>query len=128
MTPPDEAMTSREAASAIVRERETRHWTNEQRATRLGEHWPSETARIAAEADAAADWFMEALAQLRSAWNAHFRECPAPLLNIPPPTVEQVNAWLNAPRNTASAEPTSEIQDSEGTWIDPDDPGERHYR
>ena len=98
-----EFLTSREAAQAIIRERETRYWTNGQRREALGADWPSETARITSEADAAVDWYMEALAQLRSAWNAHFEKCPEPLLPISPPTVEQVNAWLNAPSDTASA-------------------------
>lgn len=121
-------LTARDAASAIVRERETRHWTNEQRRNDLGEHWPSETARITRESDQAVDWFMEALAQLRSAWNAHFRDCDAVALDISPPTVEQINAWLNAPSDTASALPTSEVRDADGNWIDPDDPGERQHR
>jgi hypothetical protein len=112
-----EFLSSREAAQAIVRERKTRHWTNGQRREHLGESWPSETARITAEADAAVDWFMEALAQIRSAWNHRFRDCPAPLLPISPPTVEEINSWLNSPSDTASALPTSEIQDAEGNWI-----------
>lgn len=98
-----EILTSQQAAQAIVRERETRYWTIEQRRGALGEHWPRETARITSEADAAVDWYMEALAQIRSAWNFHFEKCSEPLLPIPPPTVAQVNAWLNAPSDTASA-------------------------
>lgn len=105
MEPPAlfEFLSSREAAAAIVRERETRHWTIGQRREHLGENWPSETARIASEADAAVDWLMEALAQLRGAWNAHFEDCPAPMLNIPPPTWEQLRDWQNASNDTASA-------------------------
>lgn len=95
---------AREASAAIARERETRHWTNGQRRDALGENWPSETARITGEADAAVDWFVEALDQLRSAWNAHFGVCPDPTANIPAPTLEQVQVWLHAPSDTASAE------------------------
>lgn len=38
---------------------------------------------------------------------------------------EHLEEWRNAPSNTASAHiETSEVQDAEGNWIDPDDPGE----
>lgn len=98
-----EFLSHREVRAAIERERETRHWTNAQRREALGGDWPSETARITREADAAVDRLSDALEQLRSAWNAHFDSCPAPMLNIPAPTLEQVQAWLNAPSDTASA-------------------------
>lgn len=98
-----EFLSHREVRAAIERERETRHWTIAQRREALGENWPSESARITREADAAADWLSEALEQLRSAWNYHFNICPDPVANIPAPTLEQVQVWLNAPSDTASA-------------------------
>lgn len=103
---PFEFLSSRDAAAAILRERETRHWTIAQRREHLGEDWPRETARITAEADAAVEWYMEALAQLRGAWNAHFKACPEPLLNIPPPTWEQIREWQDVSSDTASADPS----------------------
>lgn len=98
-----EFLSHREVRAAIERERETRHWSNVQRREALGEDWPSETARITREADAAVDWLSDALEQLRSAWNAHFDSCPAPVLNVPAPTWEQLQAWANAPSDTAGA-------------------------
>jgi hypothetical protein len=104
MTERESLLTARDARAAIERERETRHWTIPQFREAFGEHWPRESAQIKVNADAAVDWFADALDQLRSAWNAHFKDCPAPMVNIPPPTWEQLQEWKDAPSGTASAE------------------------
>lgn len=96
------SFTFSEAIAAIDRERETRHWTIAQRREAFGVRWPHETAEITARADAAADWLVHSLRQLRDAWNAHFAACPSPAPDVPAPTWEQLNEWANAPSDTAS--------------------------
>lgn len=100
---PSAAITRLSAGVAIARERETRHWTIKQRREALGEHWPSETARITREADEAVDFLMSALDTLRSAWNAHFETCPTPTPDLPAPSWDDLNRWRDAPSGTASA-------------------------
>ena len=97
------AITRVSAGAAIARERETRHWTIEQRREAFGDHWPSESARITREADAAVDFLVNALDGLRSAWNAHFETCPTPTPDLPAPSWEDLQAWRDAPSGTASA-------------------------
>jgi hypothetical protein len=43
----------------------------------------------------------EALTQLRDAWNVHMATCNQDAHLVPTP--EQIDAWRNAPSNTASA-------------------------
>ena len=43
----------------------------------------------------------DSLRMLRDAWNAHFAKCPIDLAGVP--TFEEINAWMNAPSDTASA-------------------------
>lgn len=42
----------------------------------------------------------EALASLRAAWNEHMATCPQ---HAKVPSFEEIDAWRNAPSNTASA-------------------------
>lgn len=67
------AITRVSAGVAIARERETRHWTIEQRREAFGEHWPSESARITREADAAVDFLVDTLDGLRGSLDAYWR-------------------------------------------------------
>lgn len=49
------------------------------------------------------DGTLTALTQLRDAWNAHMDDCTAtPDSAFPYPTPEEIEAWKNAPSDTAS--------------------------
>lgn len=61
----------------------------------------AELAGLREERDQAKD----NLRMLRDAWNAHFKDCPAPMLNVPAPTAEQIREWQDAPSDTMSALP-----------------------
>lgn len=43
----------------------------------------------------------EALESLRAAWNEHMKTCPQ---HADVPSMAEIDAWMNAPSNTASAE------------------------
>lgn len=104
MTRNETALTFRDAAEAIRRERERRHWTIQQwKEDAPDAHWPTYIADTRKAADDAADWLIESLRMLRDAWNAHFESCPTPALNVPSPTWDELQAWANAPSGTASA-------------------------
>ena len=98
------ALTFQDAVHAIERERERRHWTIQQwKDDAPDEHWPTYIADTRKAADHAADWLIEALRQLRDAWNAHFETCPTSELKIEVPTWNELRSWADAPSGTASA-------------------------
>jgi hypothetical protein len=59
--------------------------------------WEQEYVRADAYRGAA-----EALESLRAAWNEHMAACPR---HATLPSFDEINAWMNAPSNTASAAP-----------------------